>query len=429
MSAAAASASFVVRGTYDLTVIGGGIVGLAVARQALLRHPKLRVCVLEKEKELASHQSKRNSGVVHCGIYYKKGTLKSKFCISGAKKIEEFCNLKGLPYKKCGKLIVATNVEELNDLHKLHANAIANGIEGIELISKERVKEIQPGCSGAIEALWSPNTAIVDWQKVALSYAEDFKQLGGEIYTDFVVHRFISQRDGKNKSVNLENAKQGGDVVKSNAVVSCAGVYSDFMARQTLNNEHPKVVPFKGNYFLLSDRFAHTIKTNIYPVPNPKLPFLGVHVTPRVDGSVLIGPTSLLTLGYERYSPDESINLLHLYHIIIRSGLRKLLWNQDNIFAGIQELSRFLSKKRVAKDVQAFIPQVEASDLIDTSFCGIRAQVVTKTGQLVDDFLFESGFLEEFDRVLHVRNCPSPAATSSLAIAERVVNILEERFI
>jgi 2-hydroxyglutarate dehydrogenase len=423
------SAPALFRGRFDLTVIGGGIIGLATARQALLRHPKLRVCVVEKESQLASHQSKRNSGVVHCGIYYKKGSLKSKFCIKGAKMIKDYCQTKGIPYVQCGKLIVATENHELDTLHNLHANAIANAIEGVELISKERVEQIQPGCSKAVEAIWSPNTAIVDWRDVALSYAQDVQQLGGQIFTNFTVANFRSEDEGRQKVVTMENAKREGDIIESSAIVNCAGLFSDYIARQTYNNEHPKVVPFKGNYYLLSDRLASTIKTNIYPVPNPKLPFLGVHVTPKVDGSVLIGPTSLLTLGYERYNPDDGINIFHLYHILVRSGLRKLLMKKDNIRAGLQELWKFYSKKRFARDVKALLPGLEVTDLIDTNFCGIRAQVVSKDGTLVDDFLFETGTLQEYDKILHVRNCPSPAATSSLAIAERVVDILEERFI
>lgn len=414
------------KGNYDLTVIGGGIIGLATARQVLLKHPKLRVCVVDKEKELASHQSKRNSGVVHCGIYYKKGSLKSKFCIKGAKMVKEYCQLKNLPYNQCGKLIVATKQHELETLNKLFANARANRIEGIEIVTKERVEQIQPGCTKAIEAIWSPNTAIVDWQKVALSYAGDFEQMGGTIIKGFTVSHFEPAAD---KTILLEDAIDANSIIKTKAAVNCAGLYSDYLARQTSNSEHPKVVPFKGNYFKLSDRLASTIKTNIYPVPNPKLPFLGVHITPRVDGSVLIGPTSLLALGFERYTPDEFPKLVHLYHILIRSGLRKLIMRDGNIKAGLNELWRFLSPRRVAQDVREFLPEIKNEDLIDIKFNGIRAQVVEKNGVMVDDFLFETGILPEFHRVLHVRNCPSPAATSSLAIAERVVSILEERFI
>lgn len=411
---------------FDLTIIGGGIVGLATARQVLLRHPKLRVCVLDKEKELASHQSKRNSGVVHCGIYYKKGSLKSKFCIKGAKLVKDYCHARGLPYNQCGKMIVATENSELDTLHNLYSNATANHIEGIEMITKEQVEKIQPGCTTSIEAIWSPNTAIVDWQKVALSYAEDFEKAGGTIRKEFIAHKFDA---GDKGTVLLENAKNDKDVIESKSVVNCAGVYSDYFARQTYNSEHPKVLPFKGNYFILSDRLAKSIKTNIYPVPNPKLPFLGVHITPRVDGSVLIGPTSLLTLDYERYGDEDPLRLISMYHILVRSGLRKMLRNRDNLKAGFTELLRSMFKSRVAKDVKKFLPDLKVGDLVDTKFCGIRAQAVEKDGRLVDDFLFETGINHEFNRVLHVRNCPSPAATSSLAIAQRVVDILEERLI
>lgn len=417
-------AQHTIRGTFDLAVVGGGIVGLATARQVLIRHPKLRVCVIDKENELASHQSKRNSGVVHCGIYYKKGSLKSKLCIRGAKLVKEYAQTIGLPYNQCGKMIVATQQHELGTLYKLFENAKANRIDGIEMITKGRVSQIQPGCDRTLEAIWSPNTAIVDWQKIALSYASDFEQNGGTIYKNFTVYNFVPS----DKAIMMENAKKDGDFIKAKSIVNCAGVYSDYLARQTGNKEHPKVVPFKGNYFILSDRIAKSIKTNIYPVPNPNVPFLGVHITPRVDGSVLVGPTSLLTLGYERYG-NEPVRMVHLYHILFRSGFRKMLRNKVYIKAGLMELWRLFSKERIAKDVREFIPELQSTDLIDTNFCGIRAQAIDKDGELVDDFLFESGILPDFNRVLHVRNCPSPAATSSLAIAERLVSTLEERLI
>lgn len=414
-----------IKAKFDLTIIGGGIIGLATARQVSLKYPKLKVCVLEKEKELASHQSKRNSGVVHCGIYYKRGSLKSRFCIQGARLVKEYCKSKNLPYIQCGKLIVATKKKELDTLHDLFANATANNIQDIELISPTRVQDIQPGCTKTLEAIWSPNTAIVNWQDVALSYASDFEQNGGTIIKGFAANKFEPSFKG---TILIDDAETD-ELIQTKSVVNCAGLFSDYFARRTGNNEHPKVIPFKGNYHILSDRLASTIKTNIYPVPNPKVPFLGVHITPRVDGSVLVGPTALLSLGYERYRELDDIRLIHMYHIFWRSGLRKMLRKSDYFKAGLFELWRHFSKRRLAKEVREFIPDLKKSDLINTNFCGIRAQVMDKSGQLVDDFLFETGLDPELNRVLHLRNCPSPAATSSLAIASRVVEILEERLI
>lgn len=411
---------------FDLTIVGGGIVGLATARQVLLKHPKLRVCVLDKEKELASHQSKRNSGVVHCGIYYKKGSLKSKFCIKGANLVRDYCQARGLPFKPCGKLIVATDPQDLEALHALAANAKANRIEGVELIGKARVERIQPGCTDALEAIWSPNTAIVDWRQVALSYADDFQRMGGTVIKDFTVWRFMPADKG---TILIDNAKNDNERLTTRSLVNCAGVYSDYLARQTQNNAQPRVVPFKGNYFQLSDRIAKNIRTCIYPVPNPKLPFLGVHITPRIDGSVLVGPTALLVLDYERYSPDDPIRLTAAFQILFLSGLFKLIRRDGNYKAGFKEIMRRIFPQLVALDAQQFIPDIRRKDLIDINFNGIRAQVVDAKGRMVDDFLFETGLSPDFQRVLHVRNCPSPAATSSLAIAERVVSILEERFI
>lgn len=413
-----------IRGNFDLTIIGGGIVGLATARQVALKHPKLKLCVIDKEKELASHQSKRNSGVVHCGLYYRKNSLKSKFCIKGAHKIKQYCQEKKLPYIQCGKLVVATRKDELDTLYNLFDNGKANEIEGIQMLNSQQVQKIQPGCSRAIEAIWAPTTAIVDWQQIALSYASEFVQRGGTVITEFVANKFVS----KDKTILIQDGLSG-DFIQTKSAVNSAGLYSDYFARQTGNNEHPKIIPFKGSYYTLSDRLSKTIKTNIYPVPNPKLPFLGVHITPRTDGSVLVGPTSLLTLGYEKYSPETPLRLLHMYHILVRSGLRKMLKNRDYQKAGMTEIWRYLSKTRFSQDAQEFLPDLKTVDLLDTKFCGIRAQAMGRDGELVDDFLFESGVYPEFNKILHLRNCPSPAATSSLAIAERVVNILEERWI
>lgn len=414
----------VVRAKFDLAIIGGGIVGLATARQACIKHPKLKICVLEKEKELATHQSMRNSGVVHSGIYYKERSLKSKFCVKGAQMVKQYCETKNLPYNQCGKLIVATKNNELEVLHNLFENANANSIEGIEMLNPKQIEKIQPGCKKALEAIWSPNTAIVDWRKVALSYANDFERLGGTVIKGITI---CDLQEGS-KSVVLIDTKTD-QKIEAKSVVNCAGVYSDFFLRQTGNSEHPKMIPFKGNYYNLSEKYTKLIKTNIYPVPDPNLPFLGVHITPRVDGSVLVGPTAMLTLSFEKYDYDDPTNLLHMYHILIRSGLRKMIRKKKYRRAGFLELARFLFKGQFTKEVNEFLPDIKDEDLIDTNFCGIRAQLVEKNGQLVDDFLFESGLKPAFHKVLHVRNAPSPAATSSLAIGERLVEILEERFI
>lgn len=408
---------------FDLAIIGGGIVGLATARQVALKHPSLKICLLEKEKELALHQTKRNSGVIHCGIYYKKGSLKSRFCTRGADLVKDYCQQKNIPFNQCGKLIVATRENELPTLQDLYNNATANKIKDIELIDPKRVEQIQPGCNKAIKAIWSPNTAIVDWRQVALSYAEDFKELGGEIFTDRTIYDFMADED----KVLLQDV-QTENYLEARSVINCAGLYSDYFARRTGNDEQPKVIPFKGKYFFLGDTLAKTIKTNLYPVPNPKVPFLGVHLTPRLDGSVLIGPTATLTLGYENYDGYKT-SLVELYHIFIKSGVRKMLRNRDYLEAGLLETFRRYSKRSVARDVAKFLPKIRARDLIETDFCGIRAQVMSRDGKLLDDFIIETGTKPEYSRVIHLRNCPSPAATSSLAIAERVSGMLDDRFI
>lgn len=412
---------------YDLAIIGGGIIGLATARQALLRHPKLRIVVLERDSILANHQSRRNSGVIHRGIYYKKGSLKSRFCIKGSDLVERYCKDKNLPYKECGKLIVATKQDELQRLDDLFENAKSAGVESIEMVDADRIKQIQPGCNKGIRAIWSPRTAITDWQKVAHSYGDDFSRMGGEIRTDYVVGD-IKANQSIYSLTNLANKNEDTHVT-AKAVVNCSGVLSEYFARRTGNSEHPKVVPFKGNYHLLGERLSETIKTNIYPVPDPKLPFLGIHVTPRLDGSVILGPTALVCLGYDHYSSDDRLSFIQMYNIFYRSGLWKLVKKKNNLIAGFKEMWRYLSVDKFASDLSELLPDVKTSDLIETDFCGIRAQTVTKDGVMFDDFIFQTGLKPEYSRVLHVRNCPSPAATSSLAIAERIVSTLEERII
>lgn len=415
------------RSSFDLGIIGGGIIGLATARQVALRHPKLKICVFEKESELASHQSKRNSGVVHQGIYYKKGTLKSRFCIKGAKQALEYCKTKNLPYNQCGKLIVATKPNQLETLHNLLDNAKQNGVEDLELLPRDKICKIQPGCDSAIEAIWSPKTAIVDWNQVALSYANDFKQLGGTILTDFLA---LKLKPCDNFNLRVHGRGDPTNFVECKSVINCAGLYNDTFVAQTGNTTHPSVVPFKGWYFQLSDALALTVKTNIYPVPDPSLPFLGVHITPRLDGSVIVGPTANLSLNYDRYDLGSTqMNLFQAYHIVFKTGLRNLLRKKQFRQAAVHEFWRLISKRKFASEVRDFLPALKENDLIDNNFCGVRAQMVTFDGNLVDDFLFETGLLYEYNRVLHIRNCPSPAATSALPISERIANILEERLI
>lgn len=411
-------------GTYDITIIGGGIVGLAAARQLLLRQPKLKVCVLEKESELGSHQTKRNSGVVHRGIYYKKKTLKSKFCIEGAKLVERYCHDKNLPYKEIGKLVLATKEADIKHLHDLYENASTNQIEGIRLVNKSEIDQIQPGCNKAIEGLWSPKTAIVDWQMVAKSFANDFKTMGGEIKLDYLVQKVIPTSRGTVLEDIISNRR-----IQTRAVINCAGLYSDCFTFITGNGIYPSVVPFKGRYFELSDRVKGSIKTNIYPVPDPSMPFLGVHITPRVDGSVMIGPTALLSLGYERYYDSTLPSLIELYRIFILSGFFKMIMRKNNFKAGFKEVMKYCFVNYFANEVAQLYPDIKEEDLIDNQFCGIRAQTMTKDGFLIDDFLFEFGIKPEYKRFLHVRNCPSPAATSSMAIAERICSTAEERLI
>lgn len=411
-------------GSFDLTIIGGGIVGLATARAVTIRYPKLKVCVLEKEPELALHQSKRNSGVVHRGIYYKKNTLKSKYCIRGAKLIKQYCESKNLPYKQCGKLIVAQEPTDQVVLQDLYDNARNSDVANISLLSNKQIKQIQPNCTSSTLAIWSPETAIVDWRRVALSYADDFKENGGTIMTNYCANTF----EPSNRSILITEARNKSTRIETKSVINCAGLYNDVFVTQTGNNPSPNVVPFKGDYYFLDDKIASTIKTNIYPVPDPKLPFLGIHITPRVDGKVLIGPNAMLSLNYENYD-DTTFNPIATFKILFHSNLRKMVFKKTYFKAGVLEFWRSKSKKRFLNEARKLLPDLKQSDLLDTEFRGIRAQMVGPRGNLVDDFLFETGVYADYRKVLHLRNLPSPAATSSLAIAERVVQLLEEGII
>lgn len=411
---------------YDVAVIGGGIVGVSSARQILKRNPKLKICIVEKEAQLAVHQSKRNSGVVHAGIYYQPKSLKAKFCIEGSKLAIEYCKERNIKLVNCGKLVVATNDAEVDRLHNLHKNALKLNIEGLKLMTKNKIDAIQPGCANAKEAIWSPLTSIVDWQTVTNSFAKDFKDLGGDVITKFYASAFYPSSDFRSIIVSDIGLSQN---ITTKSLVICAGGYSGILGIRLGFDVYPKIIPFKGSYYSLSDKFAKRIKTNLYPVPDPNLPFLGIHITPRTDGSVIIGPTASLSLQYETHKPGTGFNLQHAAQILFGKSFIKLAMNKDIIKAGIQELLKSVSKKYVTEEAQKLFPELSSFDLVDEGFHGIRAQAVDRDGRMVDDFLIEISQISEFKNVLLVRNCPSPAATSSLAIGKRVADIVEHTFL
>ncbi|XP_039256253.2 L-2-hydroxyglutarate dehydrogenase, mitochondrial-like [Styela clava] len=405
---------------YDVTIVGGGIVGLATARELLLQYPNLKFCVLEKEHRLSIHQTGHNSGVIHAGIYYTPGTLKAKLCVEGLKLMYKYCDEHGVPYKKAGKLIVATEQEEIPRLDKLYSRAQENGCK-VEIIDGSEIQSIEPHCRG-LKAIHSPETGIVDFGLVARTYGKEFEQKGGDIKLAFEVQDFKQNSDPKYPVVLTGNHEY--QEVQSRFVIVCGGLYSDRLAAKSNCDQIPKIVPFRGEYLILKPEKTYLAKGNIYPVPNPALPFLGFHFTPRMNGDVWLGPNALLAFKREGYKFFD-FNLRDSIDAITFSGLRKLVFK--NLSAGFGEIYRSMMVGAQVKQLQRFIPELSVKDVMRGP-AGVRAQALDTDGNLVDDFIFDSGHGSFGKRMLHVRNAPSPAATSSLAIARMIADEVKTRF-
>ena len=396
--------------TGDVAIIGGGILGLATARELLIRRPGTTAMVLEKESDLATHQTGHNSGVIHAGIYYKPGTLKAKLCVAGAAELKRYCDERTIPYQLCGKLIVATEESELPRLDDLVERATINGVEGVQMLTGEELREREPHARG-IRAIWSPNTGIVDYVRVASAYAIDFEGAGGEIRTG---HEVISiSRTGKGSRITCRN----GATINAATVIACAGIYSDRVARLSGEGKYPVIAPFRGDYYVLAPGKRDLVHSNIYPVPDPRYPFLGVHFTPRMDGSVWLGPNAVLAFSRTGYRFRE-INPRDLGALLSNPGFLK--FGRKNWRTGYDEMMRDVSKKRFLASLQRYIPELTENDLLPGP-AGVRAQALTESGDMVDDFVIGQG-----DGVLHVRNAPSPAATSSLQIGRYIVDTLAQ---
>lgn len=282
---------------YDIAVIGGGIVGAASARELVLRHPQLKVALIEKENQFASHQSGNNSGVIHAGIYYKPGTLKAKLCVQGMDLAYKYCDKKGIKYSKCGKLIVATERAEVPRLLDLYDRGLRNGVKDIQLLDSKGIREIEPLCKG-LQALWSPHTGIVSYAEMTKSYVQDFVASGGKSYLKFEVKRFI---EAENAEYPVTISDEKSLKISAKYVLTCCGLHSDTVAVLTGCPEEPKIIPFRGEYLYLVQSKSNLAKVNIYPVPDPRFPFLGVHITPTIDGRVILGPNAILAYSKEGY--------------------------------------------------------------------------------------------------------------------------------
>ncbi|KAE8290254.1 L-2-hydroxyglutarate dehydrogenase, mitochondrial [Larimichthys crocea] len=414
--------------TYDVAVVGGGIVGLATARELVLRHPSLSFVLLEKEKELAVHQSGHNSGVIHSGIYYTPGSLKARLCVRGATLAYEYCEKKGLPYKKCGKLIVAVEQEEIPRLKALYERGMQNNVRDLSIVDAKGIREREPYCRG-IMALDSPYTGIVDWRMVALRYGKDFEEAGGTVVTESEVNDIsmvkespAGSTEGMEHPIAVRDKK--GNEVRCRYVLTCGGLYSDRLSQISGCSSEPRIVPFRGDYLVLKPEKHYLVKGNIYPVPDPRFPFLGVHFTPRMDGSVWLGPNAVLAFKREGYKVYD-FNPRDFADALSFRGLQRLVLK--NITYGIGEMYRGVFISAQVKILQKYIPELSLSDVLRGP-AGVRAQALDRDGNLVDDFVFDGGVGDVGSRVLHVRNAPSPAATSSLAIAEMIADEVESRF-
>jgi len=394
---------------YDVVVVGAGIVGLAAARELLERRPHTRLAVIDKEPVVGAHQSGHNSGVIHSGIYYAPGSLKARLCVEGARDLYAYCESRGIATERCGKVVVATEESELGRLEDLHERGAANGVDGLEMIGPDRLRELEPHCAG-IRALWSPNAGIVDYREVVQHYALDVRNAGGEVHTG----RELLDIAQRSRCVLLQTS--AGEL-EARRVVVCAGLQADRVAALSGDRREPRIVPFRGDYWQLRPEARHLCRNLIYPVPDPAFPFLGVHATRRIGtGEVWLGPNAVLAFAREGYRRLD-FKPRDLAQSLANRGLRRLAARYWRV--GALELWRDFSKRAFCESVRRFLPEVSMADMVPGP-SGVRAQALDPTGKLVDDFVTDvHGF-----RVMHVRNAPSPGATSSLAIGRLIADAL-----
>ncbi len=402
--------------TYDIAVIGGGIVGLSFAMQATERFPHLRVVVLEKEAGVARHQTGHNSGVIHSGVYYKAGSLKARLCVAGAREMVEFCSRHGIPHEVCGKLIVATNSEEAARLDDLLARGVANGLEGLRLLSREAMLEIEPHVGG-IRALHVPSTGITDYAAVTAKYAEIATGRGTEVKTGAAVVGFDRTSDVKSGAAGAVEIRTRTGEYSARYVVNCAGLYSDRVARMAGDDPGMLLVPFRGEYYDLATARQSLVRGLIYPVPDPRYPFLGVHFTRRIQGNVDAGPNAVLAFRREGYRFWD-FDLGEAMEVFMDSGFRAMA--RQHWKNGLKEFRRSLRKREFVRSCQRLVPAVRMEDMTPGG-SGVRAQAVGADGALVDDFRFAGR-----ERFLHVLNVPSPAATASLPIGREILKMVPQ---
>ena len=398
-------------GECDLAVVGAGILGLAVARELAERHPRLSIRVLEKEPVAAAHQTGHNSGVVHAGIYYAPGSLKARLSVEGARLLYERCDRLGIPYRRCGKLIVATGAGELPALDELERRGAANGVPGLRRLRADEIAELEPHVRGAA-ALHSPATGVVDFAAVARSLAEELRERGGGVATASEV------RGARADARRIELTTARGEVRARHALF-CAGLWADRLAMACGGSPDPRIVPFRGAYLRLRPERRDLVRTLVYPVPDPRLPFLGVHLSRHPSGEVLVGPTALLAPARDAYRLRR-VRPRDLAATLSWPGTWRLVgrfWR-----TGATELRHAASRAALARAAARYVPELRPADVLPGP-AGVRAQALGRDGTLLDDFAFEAT-----ERALHVRNAPSPGATSALAIARHVADRAEGAF-
>jgi (S)-2-hydroxyglutarate dehydrogenase len=390
---------------FESVVVGAGILGLASARELLRRQPGLRLAVLEKEPRIASHQTGHNSGVIHSGLYYAPGSLKAELCVKGAAQLKAFCHERGIRVEACGKLVIATQETELARLAELFRRGLANGVSGLRMISAGEIAEIEPNATG-LGAIVSPTTAIVDYAEVARALAAEVTGMGARILTGTAVKTV-------RREARVWNLGTTQGSFRTATLLTCAGLQADVLARMTGASEDPRIVPFRGDYLTIKPERRSLVRGLIYPVPNPAFPFLGIHATRRIDGQVWLGPNAVLALAREGYH-RSSVSPQDLASVLSWPGF----WRMAGRYwrTGSAEVYRDYSRRAFTRDARRYLPALRLEDTAQGP-SGVRAQAVSRLGQLVDDFVFSQD-----EGVLHVRNAPSPAATASLAIAERIVD-------
>ncbi|MDT9591495.1 L-2-hydroxyglutarate oxidase [Nocardioides zeae] len=395
--------------TYDVVVVGAGIVGLAVAREALLRRPGADVLVVEKEPQVGAHQTSHNSGVVHGGLYYEPGSLKARLCVEGAREMYAYCEEHALAHERCGKLVVALDAAETARLDELERRGLANGVPGLRRVDAAGIREVEPGATG-VAALHAPDTGIVDYGAVARTLAAEVASLGGEVRRGVEVTGIRPAGE----AATLDLRADGDDTthVRAARVVVCAGLWADRLARRAGAPADPRIVPFRGAYLMLRQRETPYVRGLVYPVPDPRLPFLGVHVTRHVDGTTSLGPTAMLVPARDAYRL-ATLRPRDLWETATWPGT----WRVARRFwrTGATELRMATGPSAFVAAARRYVPGLEVGDLSGETRAGVRAQAVGRDGRLVDDFV-----ISDVGPVSHLRNAPSPAATSAFALAREL---------